>query len=312
MLSTKSYNKKSEPIAVYKKNKKNNFVYITSKIDMRDGKDKEFKEYNKNINFKELEKLDELKEMKARDKVKTVHKLRDYFINNKKPVSGKMKDLYESAEKYMEDKTKDNITVSEKVSPIPPLDRRNVMYVAGPSGSGKSYFIAEYVERYHKMFPDNEIFLFSKKDEDPAFDEKEYVIRVAIDDEFVEEPPDWKEFEESLCIFDDTHSFRGKVGKVIRDLQIDILDLGRASNISIAITSHLVADYNKTKAILNETKAIVLYPELGNTAQNEYVMKKYMGMNKETIKKVKKLVSRWVYINRAPKYVVHDRGVFLY
>ena len=40
---------------------------------------------------------------------------------------------------------------------------RDIIYVAGMSGSGKSYYIKKYAEEYHAQFPKNEIYLFSFK-----------------------------------------------------------------------------------------------------------------------------------------------------
>ena len=47
---------------------------------------------------------------------------------------------------------------------------REVWYIAGPSGSGKSYIAKGLVERYRKTFPDREVFLVSKLQEDDTLD----------------------------------------------------------------------------------------------------------------------------------------------
>ena len=47
---------------------------------------------------------------------------------------------------------------------------RDVYYITGPSGSGKSYFVKMYCEEYKKKFKNNEVYLFSNLKEDPSLD----------------------------------------------------------------------------------------------------------------------------------------------
>ena len=41
--------------------------------------------------------------------------------------------------------------------PSPKKDKREIFYVAGASGSGKSYQARGLAERYKKLFPDREL-----------------------------------------------------------------------------------------------------------------------------------------------------------
>jgi hypothetical protein len=58
------------------------------------------------------------------------------------------------------------------------------------AGSGKSTYLGNYAEEYSKMFPSNPIFIFSRLDEDPAFDSLPNHIRIKLDESFIdnEEP----------------------------------------------------------------------------------------------------------------------------
>ena len=49
---------------------------------------------------------------------------------------------------------------------------RITMYCCGAAGSGKSYFVAQYCEQYHKTFKNNPIYLISENNEDPALTQK--------------------------------------------------------------------------------------------------------------------------------------------
>ena len=88
------------------------------------------------------------------------------------------------------------------------------MYVCGGAGSGKSYFVAQYVAEYHKSLKDNLVYLVSEN--------IDYVNRIIIDDMY-ENPIDWKEFENRLVIFDDIDSIKVKLGKTIDDLRDKLL-----------------------------------------------------------------------------------------
>ena len=136
-------------------------------------------------------------------------------------------------------------------------DERVTMYVCGSAGSGKSYFVAQYVAEYHKTFEDNLVYLVSENNEDPAFDKLDYVNRIIIDDMY-ENPIDWKEFENCLVIFDDIDSIKGKLGKTIDDLRDKLLKNSRKFRVSVISTSHDACGI-KLKSVLNESKIIVFF-----------------------------------------------------
>jgi Cdc6-like AAA superfamily ATPase len=86
---------------------------------------------------------------------------------------------------------------------------RMILFVAGETGAGKSYYVREYAKRYHKMFPDNPIYLISYLDEDETLDAYEEIIRIpAFTSKFLNEclDLDLKEFRDTLVIFDDIDS----------------------------------------------------------------------------------------------------------
>ena len=53
---------------------------------------------------------------------------------------------------------------------IPDNKERNILHVTGASGSGKSYYSAEYIHQYIKKHPKNDVFLFSSVGEDKVLD----------------------------------------------------------------------------------------------------------------------------------------------
>jgi nucleoside-triphosphatase THEP1 len=172
---------------------------------------------------------------------------------------------------------------------------RTTMYVTGSAGSGKSYFVAEYCKEYHKTFPDNEIYLISENDEDPAFDSLSYVKRIIIDDLHTD-PLDWKEFKNCLIVFDDIDSVAGKLGKTISLLRDKVLKNSRKFHVSVISTAHNSTGLD-LKSVLNESQIIIFF--LSNYNRNlKYLLENYLGLSRKGIDKLRKMNdSRWTCIH---------------
>ena len=81
---------------------------------------------------------------------------------------------------FTEYECKDN----EKMEVIPNKKQaRQIIYVTGKSGSGKSYFASQYIQKYVKMYPDNGVFLFSAVGDDKCLDEIKKLKRIDISNE---------------------------------------------------------------------------------------------------------------------------------
>ena len=187
------------------------------------------------------------------------------------------------------------------------MNERTTMYVTGSAGSGKSYFVAKYTEEYHKTFKTNPIFLISENDNDPAFDSKDYVKRIEISD-MVENPLDWKEFQECLVIFDDIDSIKGKLGKVVDDLRDKLLKNSRKFKVSVISTAHDSTGI-KLKSVLNESKIIVFFMMNYNRSL-KYLLENYLGMDKHVVEKIKNNKSRWTaFVKGYPCYLIQQKSI---
>ena len=111
------------------------------------------------------------------------------------------------------------------------------MYIAGTSGSGKSFFTSEYVKQYHKYYPDNVVFLITEGEDEPAFHGMNYIKKVNLEG-IEDDPLDYTEFEDTLVIFDDIDAMRGKLGKYINELRDKLLKNSRKKRVSVISTSH--------------------------------------------------------------------------
>ena len=184
---------------------------------------------------------------------------------------------------------------------------RITMYCCGSAGSGKSYFVAQYCEQYHKTFKNNPIFLISENDSDPAFDSKDYTKRIIIEDLY-ENPLDWREFENCMVIFDDIDSIKGKLGKTVDALRDKLLKNSRKFKVSVVSTSHDACGQS-LKSVLNESKIIVFFM-LNYNRSLKYLLENYLGINKEAILKLKKTSdsSRWTaYVKGYPSYLIQQK-----
>jgi len=205
----------------------------------------------------------------------------------------------------------------EAVVPVPQGEYFNV-YIAGPSGSGKSTFIATWLRYCHTTWPDCQIYIFSPKDDDPAFEKiKPKPIYCKVDADIVSEPLSIDEFAgekgaPSIIIFDDIEALdSGPISKAIETFQNQCLETGRKSHISTISVSHVLLNGFRTKKVINESRYITVFPG-SNFSQIENYVKRYLGFTKEDILFLKQLPSRWVMLHRDyPRYMVYDTGVHL-
>ena len=210
---------------------------------------------------------------------------------------------------FSEDDGKESLELKDgefMLSPDKTMERQT-MYVCGSAGSGKSYFVSKYCEEYHKTFKSNPIFLISENNEDPAFDSKDYIKRIEIND-MVENPIDWKEFENCLVIFDDIDSIKGRLGKTIDDLRDKLLKNSRKFKVSVISTAHDSTGI-KLKSVLNESKIIVFFM-INYNRSLKYLLENYLGMNKVVVEKLKKTKSRWTaFVKSYPCYLIQQKNI---
>lgn len=206
-----------------------------------------------------------------------------------------------------------------ELAPIPKSELERIcLYVAGESGSGKSYYIREYVKRYNKLFPKNPIYLISYLKKDKTLDEFKKIIRVEWENlDFLTDCLKEEFFESlsnSFVIFDDVCSIVNKNQKtIIYKLIHKILRIGRHNNISTAVVSHELYANNELKLILNECHIIVWFPKRLNYRKQKYLLEKYFGLSKEQIQKITEIKDRSIsYIKLFDdKIIMSNKHCFL-
>ena len=195
--------------------------------------------------------------------------------------------------------------------PNPDPKRREVWYIAGQSGSGKSWIAKQLALFYHKLFPKRGIYLISKLEKDETLDALKFLKRIPIQS-FVEDYPRLEEFRETMCIFDDYDTLTGDAEKVITKIIDDLAIMGRHECVTILALSHYLTNYKKTRLLLNEATHIVVYPLSTSYHALRYLLKNYIGVDEDDIKRHKKLGSRWLmYAKGFPQFMISQRDAEL-
>ena len=255
--------------------------------------------------------MNDLNELKPAQRTKVLHRLEEAFLKGI-PVemlmeSDDVKKLYSRIQDDVKNDTSivlpDDSTF--QIIPSPDKDKRQVYYIAGQSGSGKSFMARILAEGYKKLHPDREIYLISKLDKDDTLDSmkvgkpKRISVKSIMDDY-----PKIDEFKDCMIIFDDYDTFEGKEGKVIHQLIDDLAIQGRHTNTTMCCLTHYLTNYKKTRLILNEASHFIVYPQATSFSGLKYLLGTHLGLNKEEIHQMKKL-GRWVLISKNyPQYLI--------
>lgn len=194
-----------------------------------------------------------------------------------------------------------------------PETERQIIYVFGPSGSGKSYYSKMYIKQWQKQNPGREVYLFSSLEDDESLDDVK-PKRIEIDNKLVNDPIDTEMFKDCMVIFDDIDVIRDKdIKEAIYDILNGILEIGRHFNISCVLTNHLPSNGKDTRRILNECHSITYFPHAGAGRQQRYFLENYAGLDIKEMKRIKKMKTRWATIFKTyPMCVMTEKDLFTF
>lgn len=205
------------------------------------------------------------------------------------------------------------LTGSDRLVPYPDPYHRQVYYIAGASGSGKSTYASQYIYNYQEVFPKNKVYVFSRLELDETLAALG-CIPIPINDTILSNIDIINEISDALCLFDDIDTIPDKKTKeLVYKIQNDILETGRHKNIYIIVTSHLINgnDKKNTRTILNESQYITVFPKGGNTRSIKYLLKEYLGFSNKQIEGILLIPSRWITIcKNYPQAIFHELGCF--
>ena len=181
----------------------------------------------------------------------------------------------------------------------PDSEKRFIYYIAGASGSGKSYIAKHIAEQYQKMFKGRPVYLVSKLKEDETLDGMaDKPLRLNIEKIMATPLKDLESLRESLVIFDDYDTLQGKEAKAVQTLIDDICIMGRHTVTSILILSHHLSNYKSTRLCLTEATHFVVYPQSTGAHALNYFLKTYVGMGPKEVQAIKNTGSRWLCIHK--------------
>jgi hypothetical protein len=175
--------------------------------------------------------MKDLKHLKASERVKAMKDMADAVKQGKDDVEGDedTKKVYKRMKGEAEKDASIELPDDSMFVPIPPIDptKRVCYYVAGQSGSGKSYFARGIAEAYKKLFPEREVYLISKLNEDETLDKMKCgkPKRLSIQS-FIDDPPAIDEFSNCLTIWDDWDTLEKKEFAVVHKLIEDLCIMG--------------------------------------------------------------------------------------
>lgn len=253
--------------------------------------------------------------MPPRKEAELMHFLQDAYSKQIPPehlnAPQNVKDLYETMFESAESSSEIDLPPNSTFSLIPSSDSktRDVFYIAGPSGSGKSYIARGLAMEYHSHFPDRPIYLLSKLSEDSTLDKLKYLIR--IDPEKLVESPitDLEMLKDCMLIADDVDTFDKATDKIVQKLIDDIATMGRHSNTTLLFLTHYLSNYKKSRLLLMEATHFVLYPRATGSHAFNYTMKTYLGMDKDEATEIRKSGSRWVCLKKSfPQYLITEHS----
>lgn len=197
-----------------------------------------------------------------------------------------------------------------QVVPDKKKDRTSI-FIVGRNGSGKSYWIKDYLTEFIKRFPSYRIYLFSTKSADDNLDKIQKIKRIKIDDSFIHKPLHYEILTESLCIFDDIDSLRGKLRDEIYHLRDTILTNGRSYKIHIISTNH-ASTGKDVQVCLNESDMIVFFMKNYNRSV-KYLLENYIGLDKNQTDILRKNKSRATTYNKTyPNTIIQEQNIYTF
>jgi hypothetical protein len=262
--------------------------------------------FNRTKYGKELKELKPLERTRAFARIEKALQLDEDEIKDEPPVVRALYNRVKEEAKESKEIELDDDGLFELL-PNPDPKKREVWYVCGQSGSGKSWIAKQYAEMYHKLFPSRGIYLISKLDKDETLDALKFIKRIPIKS-FVDDYPTLEEFKDSLTLWDDYDTLTGDYEKVVLKIIDDLAIMGRHQNVSMMCLSHYLTNYKKTRLILNEATNIVVYPQSTAYHPLKHLLVNYVGVEEDDLKRWRKLGSRWLQFKKGfPSIMISQR-----
>lgn len=211
--------------------------------------------------------------------------------------------------------------------------------VPGPTGVGKSVWVAKRCETYRMEYPWSErlerkksrkgdntdedcehdsdmrddgpvnhrINIFSFFDHDPAYDGIEGLFYIPLNKDLLDGGGlEQDAFRHSLCVFDDVDALTGPLREMVLEFRDQCLKTGRKKDISCISVIHEMFGGISTRPTWKESEELVVFPR-ADTAQIVNLLVRKYGMPKNEIGFILSQKTRSVLIKRTHPRVVITR-----
>lgn len=179
-------------------------------------------------------------------------------------------------------------------------ETREVYWVFGAGGSGKSWMCRALAQNYLKAHDGSRrVILISALPQDSTLDALgSSLVRLDPANFIAKGIPSLESFEKCLVIMDDLPT-SGPEMKACLELQDMIVERGRHTSTSLIRTSHVASDYSNTRKILNSADFVVVYPSGGGQGHAlRYLLQTHVGLESKQIQDLKHVKSRWVLFRK--------------
>lgn len=204
---------------------------------------------------------------------------------------------------------------------FPKPEERSILFLAGPSGVGKSSFMRDWA-MFYKLLYNNPVYIISSKSVDPSLDDKLpwgygriggklNAHQLEINEQNItmfNESTMLENFKNSMFIIDDVFCMDKKLQKLQDKLLEILMKLGRQANISVIVSRHELMEL-RNKHIKTEADSIVVFKK--NFKMDTVNFLKQIGVSKENIKRIISAKDRWTLIKKqAPLYAINNSSIF--
>jgi hypothetical protein len=211
---------------------------------------------------------------------------------------------------YIKEFTNLELNNDSKFQQIPSDNNREILYIVGASGSGKTTYATNYIKELRKVKKDIPLYIFSTLQDD--YKELE-PNRIKMDEGLINDPIQAEELKDSIVIFDDVDCISDKnIKKSVWYTLTQCLEIGRHYNVYVVMTNHIACGGESTKKILNESYSITFFPQSGSSGNLMTLLKNHCGLSKKDIEKIKTLKTRWCTIYKHyPQCIMSERNLYL-
>lgn len=198
-------------------------------------------------------------------------------------------------------------------------DDRDVIYISGSGGSGKSYLVDQINLLYQKLNNGKTYFFTAndpQKDTSLTHEKYHFVNLEKFFDQFGADgildhfSKTSGLYDNSMLIFDDIGAVKDKRKKKILWDFIDIvLENKRKNNIYICVISHVPTNYTQTQLIIRETKKYVVYPR-NLQVKSDRFLKTYLGLSSKQLNEITDIDnSKWCCVDVINRILITQRQI---